>query len=158
MFSERLVKNAVLALLLGNILVLAWQRWIVPDERSLAVGPGDGRELTLLAAVDPANTPPSGPGCTRIGPFADMDMADSVGAQLESDQFKVRRTSQAGKVWVGYWVQLPDLKTADNAARIVERLNEAGLRDAYIFQTEPLINVSLGVFRSRKGAERVTSC
>ena len=38
---------------------------------------------------------------------------------------------------------------------MVEQLIEGGLRDAYVFQTEPVINISLGVFRSRAGAERV---
>ncbi len=161
-----MLKNLVLALLLANILLLAWEQWVVPPD---AVAPGDfgpgsfgavgEQQLVLLntPGSSPADRPAAAGQCTRIGPFADVEMADSVGEQLKSDAFAVRRTSQAGQIWVGYWVQLVDLKTPANAARIVDRLIVAGLLDAYIFQTEPVINISLGVFRSLKGAERVAS-
>jgi hypothetical protein len=154
-----MLKNIVLALLLANILLLAWKRWVVPpdaefpDEFAVVAE----RQLVALNAPgrSPAEQPPEEGRCTRIGPFADVGMADSVGEQLESDAFEVSRMSQAGQIWAGYWVQLVDLKTPDAAARILDRLIVAGLRDAYVFQLKPVINISLGVFRSRKGAERV---
>jgi hypothetical protein len=158
-------RNILLGLLLANILLFAWQSWIVPPEAEnpTGIGPVGERQLVLLRDASSrrgAETIIAGAGaeiCTRLGPFADVEMADSVGQQLERDEFAVRRTSKAGQVWVGYWVQLVDLKTAENAARIVDRLIEAGMLDTYIFQTEPTINISLGVFRSRTGAERVSN-
>jgi len=154
-----MLKNVVLGLLLANILLLAWKSWVVPSEVADPAGmePMGGQRLVLLRD-SPAETDPALPdegSCTRMGPFADVEMADAVGGQLESDGLKVRRTSQAGQIWVGYWVQLVDLKTAENARQTKDRLSSAGLPDAYIFQNEPTINISLGVFRSRKGAERV---
>lgn len=159
-----MLRNVLLGLLLANLLLFAWQSWIVPpavkDPTALR---GQGGETQLVLLQEPTVRPGTeiviaaagAQICTRLGPFADVEMADSVGRQLERDEFSVRRTSKAGQVWVGYWVQLADLKTGENAARAVEKLIEAGLLDAYIFQTEPTIKISLGVFRSRKGAERV---
>jgi hypothetical protein len=156
-------RNILLGLLLANILLFAWQSWIVPPEAENPTGivPVGERQLVLLRDASSrrgAETIIAGAGaeiCTRLGPFADIEMADSVGQQLERDEFAVRRTSKAGQVWVGYWVQLVNLKTAANAAETVDRLINAGLVDAYIFQSEPTINISLGVFRGRKGADRV---
>jgi hypothetical protein len=163
------LRNIALGLLLANILLLAWKSWVLPPDR---VNPDrmnspDGPQLVLLkdvadtddAATAAATAPDDGPGdrrqCTRIGPFAEVDVADSVSRQLGAAEFTVRRTSKVGEIWVGYWVQLVDMKTAKRATETVERLINAGLVDAYIFQTEPTINISLGVFRGRKGADRV---
>jgi hypothetical protein len=156
-------RNAVLGLLLANVLVFLWRIWLVPPdaESPAGIGPLSERALVLLRDTAPRPDAESIPAsvddgiCTRLGPFADIEMADTVGRQLEGDKFVVRRTSKAGQIWVGYWVQLVDLKTAENAGQVVDRLIDSGLLDAYIFQTEPTINISLGVYRSRKGAERV---
>jgi len=161
------VRNIALGLLLANILLLAWKSWVVPPDRvnPTRMSSAEGVQLVLLnGAADTADAPgvtdsDDGSGdrrqCTRIGPFAEVDVADSVGRQLNAADFTVRRTSKVGEIWVGYWVQLVDLKTAKKAAETVDRLINAGLVDAYIFQTEPTINISLGVFRSRKGADRI---
>lgn len=172
------MRNIALGLLLANLLLLAWKSWVVPPDvenpaRMVSV---DGPQLVLVNSAGKAGDPVAvGPGpdpvassvagpdtdsgawpqCTRIGPFAEVDVADSVRTQLKSADFSVRRSSQVGEIWVGFWVQLVDLKTAENAAGTVDRLINAGLVDAYIFQTEPTINISLGVFRSRGGADRV---
>lgn len=173
------MRNIALGLLLANILLLAWKSWVVPPD---VVNPGrlskaEGPALVLVSqtgdgglAVDSEpsasdSLAPSAAGagagredrpqCTRIGPFAEAGVADSVGQQLGAADFMVRRSSKVGEIWVGYWVQLVNLKTAANAAETVDRLINAGLVDAYIFQSEPTINISLGVFRGRKGADRV---
>jgi hypothetical protein len=168
------VRNIALGLLLANILLLAWKSWVVPPDvvNPARMSSAEGPQLVLLndaadtgdaataEAIAPSVTDSDDDTgdrgqCTRIGPFAEVDVADSVGRQLNAADFTVRRTSKVGEIWVGYWVQLVDLKTAKKAAETVDRLINAGLVDAYIFQTEPTINISLGVFRSRKGADRV---
>jgi hypothetical protein len=161
-----MLRNIVLALLLANILVFTWNRWVVPPDAEYPDRLGDVSEPQLVLLSDgssPEVVVASDPGsedgdrCRRIGPFADIGVADSVAQQLSRIDFKVRRTSKAGEVWVGYWVQLIDLKTLDKARQALNRLTKAGLVDAYIFQTEPTINVSLGLFRERRGADRVAS-
>ena len=156
------LRNIVLGLLLANILVFTWNRWVVPPDVAHPdrLGAAGEPQLVLLShASSPEALVVSASGeedrCTRIGPFADVQVADSVAQQLSHLHFKVRRTSKKGEVWVGYWVQLIDLKTTGNARQALDQLTKAGLVDAYIFQTEPTINISLGLFRARKGADRV---
>jgi hypothetical protein len=171
-----MLRNIALGLLLANILLLAWKSWVIlPDvENPGRMSSGDEPQLVLLkdpasmantgstdAVASAAEGQDTGPPaqarrrCVRVGPFAEVDVAESVGDQLGDADFGVRRSSKVGEIWVGYWVQLVDLKTAEKAADTVDRLINAGLVDAYIFQAEPTINISLGVFRSRKGADRV---
>jgi len=159
-----MLRNIVLGLLLANILVFTWNRWVVPRDAAYPDRLGKVSEPQLVLLSDGSSPEVSVVSdsltgdedrCTRIGPFADVEVADSVAQQLSRINFKVRRTSKAGEVWVGYWVQLIDLKTPDNARQALNRLTKAGLVDAYIFQTEPTINISLGLFRARKGADRV---
>jgi hypothetical protein len=174
-----ILRNIALGLLLANLLLLAWKSWVVPPDlvNPARMSAGEGAQLVLVnratgaeeaaapgtaasAAMDAsATSSAAGRGnqmqCTRIGPFSEVDVADSVSQQLKAADFVVSRTSKVGEIWVGYWVQLVDLKTAAKAAAMVDRLINAGLVDAYVFQSEPTISISLGVFRSRKGADRV---
>lgn len=165
-----ILRNIILGLLLANVLLLAWKRWVVPPDTAWPerLGSESGAQLVLAKsgnfAPDPAGAQTQTvPGnldrarCARIGPFTDADTADSIAQQLGGRGFSVGRTSAKGDIWVGYWVQLMDLKTAQDAREAVDRLVDAGLLDTYIVQTEPTYNVSLGVFRGRKGAERVSN-
>ena len=169
------MRNIALGLLLANLLLLAWESWVVPPDlvNPTRMSAGEGAQLVLVnqatgaeeaapgTAASAASAAKSADGrenqvqCTRIGPFSEVEVADSVSQQLETADFMVSRTSKVGEIWVGYWVQLVDLKTAAKAAAMVDRLINAGLVDAYVFQSEPTISISLGVFRSRKGADRV---
>jgi len=170
------LRNIALGLLLANLLLLAWKSWVVPPDlvNPARISADEGAQLVLVnqatgaeeaaapdTAASAASTAKSAASqenqvqCTRIGPFAEVDVADSVSQQLKAADFLVSRTSKVGEIWVGYWVQLVDLKTAAKAAAMVDRLINAGLVDAYVFQSEPTISISLGVFRSRKGADRV---
>ncbi|MDH3512393.1 MAG: SPOR domain-containing protein [Gammaproteobacteria bacterium] len=162
------LRNIILGLVLANVLLLAWKRWVVPSDSAWPerLGSANGAQL-VLASSGKSEPDPAGaqmramPGnldrarCARLGPFKDAGTADSIAQQLGGRGFSVSRTSAKGDIWVGYWVQLMDLKTEQDARKAVDRLVDAGLLDTYIVQTEPTYNVSLGVFRGRKGAERV---
>jgi hypothetical protein len=173
------LRNIILGLVLANVLLLAWKRWVVPpdvvwpesrgfasDPQLVLVNSGKGDDESGKSAPEPAAAQPQ-PGaltgspdrsrCARVGPFADGSTADSIAQQLVDRGFSVSRTSAQGDIWVGHWVQLLDLKTEQNARQAVDRLVDAGLLDTYIVQAEPTYNVSLGVFRGRKGAERVSN-
>jgi len=172
------LRNIILGLILANVLLLSWKRWIVPPdaERPEILGSGGDPQLVLVSSDDessendgsdpapavaqPAPQAPQGfadqSRCARVGPFADVGTADLVAQQLGDRGLSVSRASAQGDIWVGYWVQLLDLKTEQNARQVVDQLVDAGLLDTYIVQTEPTYNVSLGVFRGRKGADRVS--
>ena len=176
---KTVLRNIILGLVLANVLLLAWKRWVVPPDAVWPDKIGSGSDTQLVLAnpdkdsgdpviSDPApaagQPEPQAPErfadrarCARLGPFADSDTADSVAQQLRGRGFSVSRVSAQGDIWVGHWVQLLDLKTEQNARKTVDRLVDAGLLDTYIVQTEPTYNVSLGVFRGRKGADRVSN-
>jgi len=172
-------RNTILGLVLANVLLLAWKRWVVPPDATwpAALDSGNDPQLVLVAPVkssensvnsDPQPAPRQAEQqasqssaeqsrCARIGPFADSGTADSVAQQLGDRGFSVSRTSEKGDIWVGHWVQLLDLKSEQEAKAAIDRLVDAGLLDSYIVQTEPTYNVSLGVFTGRKGADRVSN-
>jgi len=174
---KRVLRNIILFLVLANVLLLAWKRWVVPPDVAWPERLGSSVEpqLVLVNTGKPADNSgksaagradgqpdrpvskavPTPPQCGRIGPFVESATADSIAQQLGNRGFSVSRTSEQGDVWVGYWVQLLDLENEQEARRTVDRLVKAGLLDTYIVQTEPTYNISLGVFRGRKGADRV---
>ncbi len=162
-------RNLILALLLANLLLFAWQRWIVPPDVSDPTALGGGAasagalpELALLAKSDPispaediSGAPDAGAECLRVGPFAQMARADEAVQQLATQGFVVERATETSQIWAGYWVQLVDFEDFNEARRSVQTLAAGGLADAYVVQREPTINVSLGVFRQRAGADDV---
>jgi len=171
------VRNFILPLVLANLLLLAWDRWIAPqgvaDPTSFPARSGAARDPQLVlfspAAVTSIPVPPSAPAsaqpeltpvvdvqhCERIGPFDSPEPASSIAQQLGRRGLTVDLVHETGDVWVGQWVQVADLGSGAKARQTVERLVAAGLNDAYIVRTEPTIDVSLGVFRGQAGADRV---
>ena len=158
------LRNVFLGLLLANILVMAWLRWIRPapvadatviiglDEPELVPVGRPAADSDDGVAIDSATS-----RCIRVGPFADESVATSVSRQLEGRGIPVRRTSRAGNIWMGHWVQIVDLENEAEANRALQRLSEAGLSDAYIFETSPDYKISLGVFRNRDRADKVAA-
>jgi len=158
-----LARNLFLSLLLANLLVLAWQRWIVPPEVDQPLArrsPGSESQLVLVgrpgrpaaeAAGDERETGTT--RCMRVGPFADDGAAGSVARRLTERGIRVSRSSRRGRVWIGHWVQVTDLPDGAAASAAVDRLNEAGIVDAYIASSSPEYKVSLGVFRDADRAQ-----
>jgi cell division protein FtsN len=111
------------------------------------------------AVAQPAATPGSAAGgaCTRIGPIADGQIADSLRAGLVGRGIQAGTVAEDGQVWVGHWVQLEGVQTREEADRMAARLAAGGLPDAYVFQSTPPFTVSLGVFRDKDKADRVAA-
>lgn len=160
------MRNLVFALLLANLLLLAWQRWVVAPDAPPSGLSGDPAvpKLVLLDRPRPAAGVPadqSGPAgavrCTRMGPFGDSALADRIATQLTGRGMSVARSEQLGEVWVGHWVQLAGLGSRADAETALNRLNKAGIRDAYIVRADTDYRISLGVFRSADGAERLAA-
>jgi len=157
-----MLRNLFMGLLLANLLLFTWSRWIMaPDVADLA-SPGEQSEaqLVLIERTDRPHangtgSAPDGTRCFRIGPFASAQAAAVVGDRLSSRGLPVERTSESGQIWVGHWVQLPDLASIETAREAVKKLVSGGIRDAYISSREPTIDISLGVFRGRRGADDV---
>jgi len=157
-----MLRNLIMGLLLANLLLLAWGRWIVaPDVVDpWAFGDATGARLVLIERVGHTDGAGSGSAqdgvrCFRLGPFLSADAAAAVGDRLSARGLPVDRTSEAGQIWVGHWVQLLDLPSVEAARRAVKTLVSGGIGDAYISNRTPTVDISLGVFRGRRGADDV---
>ncbi len=157
------MRNLIMGLLLANLLLLAWGQWILtPDAiNPLALDGVTEPRLVLVKsqsrAADSGVTPvEDGKSCFRLGPFSFAGAAADVGDQLSARGLPVDRTSESRKIWVGHWVQLLDFPSIEIARQALRELVSVGLADAYISAREPTVDISLGVFRSRQGADNVT--
>lgn len=162
------MRNIALVLLLSNLLLLAWQRWVVPPEqpRGRLELSQDYSDLVYMprpgstpAADDPILgttplTPDSRVRCLRIGPFGRESDALRVRDGLEGGGVAVQQTSEQGDIWVGHWVTVKGLETRENARKALASLAANGMQDAYIV-SEGAPTISLGVFRKRASVDIV---
>jgi len=157
-----MLRNLIMGLLLANLLLLAWGRWIVaPDVTDpRAFGEVTEAQLVLIERVGRndgggSSSGQEGAHCFRLGPFASADAAAGVDSRLSARGLPVSLTSESGRIWVGHWVQLLDLLSEEVARQAVRKLISGGIGDAYISSHAPTIDISLGVFRGRQGADDV---
>ncbi len=165
-----MLRNIVLGLVLANFLVFAWQRWVLPPpvaEPDRIIGLTQPQlqliearaEETTAASRAPADGAPAPEvperSCVQIGPFPDEDAAAPVRKQLAERDVQTTVSRRVGELWIGHWVQLQEISEQGEAVTALKKLEEAGLSDAYIFQSTPTYKISLGVFRSLEGAEAV---
>jgi hypothetical protein len=165
------MRNLFLALLLANILLVAWQFWSTPPAVDPFALHGEKavRDLRLYpaaAGARPAAPRPGAPapgmgqilrgaGCFRIGPFPETAGAEAVRKSLGPAGVEGRVSTDEGQVWVGHWVQLEKLGDRAVAEGAVARLGAAGVPEAYVVEASPPFSVSLGVFRERDRADKV---
>jgi hypothetical protein len=167
------VRNLFLILLLANILLLAWNRWVLPLTPQSPVLPGAGLaiypapEAPSRAATGPGvrSVPePPGPGtlgevvdpaCVQIGPLPAAEAAAELARSLGEQAIAARTVARDTQVWVGNWIQIGGFATQEDAAQARSMLVAGGLTDALLMQegAEPII--SLGVFREKERADRV---
>lgn len=157
-----MLRNLAMSFLLANLLLLAWGGWIVaPDVADpRAFGGVAAPQLVLLERAAPADiaggiSGEKRPRCFRLGPFSSADAAAEVSRRLSARNLPVNRFSESGQVWVGHWVQVLDMPSVDAARQTVKVLVNGGIADAYISSREPAVNISLGVYRGRPGADDV---
>ena len=157
------MRNVALALLLANLLMLAWQRWVVPPEPSpgtLAL-PQDYSELvymprpgTAVSGDDPILgatplTPDSTVRCLRIGPFGRESDAQRVSIGLENQGAEVSRSSEQGNIWVGHWVTVQNLDSREKAKQALATLAANSMLDDHLkvqgpnFETSAMFEVPL---------------
>jgi hypothetical protein len=165
------VRALFLVLLLANILFLAWTRWIAPepDAGGHATPRSEGSHVIRLLREEPVQpeesavaqgTGPVGPGavatCVSGGPYLERAGAEQAAARLDGLGFSSRLRESRDEVWIGQWVRIEDLATAEDAENALAALKAAGIEDAYLLDDEPPGNaVSLGVFSDAGRAAQI---
>ena len=161
------MRNALLALLMLNFLVYAYQSWIMEpdiivapdyleqDFPGLMLGLSPADQVATVKVAPGAETGNSGMSCLRIGPFSREADAAAVSRALKPRATRVGQTAEEGQVWVGYWVQVDDQKSRAEAENARKALVAAGIKDAYIVSGDSGFRVSLGVYRLRSSANSV---
>lgn len=178
------MRNLFLLLVLANLGLLGWQRWIAPREdpavspeaerkelpslilapkpeaprpAPAAAAPSAGAGQTALAPASPDAMAPAAESarCVSVGPFRDQSEAGEAAAALRAGGFAPRQRLAAGQVWVGHWVYLPAFSSRAEARTTLNNLKRRGVADSYIVPSGAERNaVSLGVFAERDRAER----
>jgi len=165
------VRALFLVLLLANILFFAWTRWIAPPPAAAGHATPSRQDSPVIRLLreEPVQQPgsalvqgagPMGPGasaaCVSGGPYLDQAGAEQAAARLDGLGFQSRLRAARDEVWVGQWVRVEDLATAEDAENALTTLKAAGITDAYLLADEPPGNVvSLGVFSDAGRAAQV---
>lgn len=174
------VRNAILILVLVNLVFMAWTHWIdVPTEPPVnqadvhlprlvlaSEAPGRTSAKTAVAATASEATVPSGEQssataaplarrCVSVGPFNDLAEETRAANMLQERGFSPQQRSEPGDVRDGYWVYVAGIKSAADETRVLRTLQDAGVGDAHaVAPTEDGRRVSVGLFIERPGAER----
>ena len=165
------MRNFLLVLLLINLGILAWYHWLrEPDENTPIASSYEG--LPSLALAEDQRAEQSGPQvyamktgqellnagvleCRSIGPFGKEDDAKAAATTLRELDFTVRRRSESGRVFVGYWVNIASAENRAAAEVITDALRADGVTDFYIVPSGNDENdISLGVFSELRRAQR----
>jgi hypothetical protein len=174
------MRNLFLVLLLANLLLFAWNRWVVPPPRPAGAtfaGSPRQREAPLAAASpappgnavvaapqpqDPARPVTAAPAvpsdtCVQVGPLPAAEAAAELGRSLASQGIPAATIARDTQVWVGNWIQIGGFASRAAADEARRRLVDGGLADAYLMQEGPEPVISLGVFREKERADRVAA-
>lgn len=167
------MRNVFLTLVLGNVLLLAWQYWVDPAPATLSAT-GTGGSLVLFGSEPSGSTgqPAASPSglakaargveagprfgkCLGLGPVEDVAAAQQAGAQLAARGIDATPIARETQVWLGHWVQIAGFASLPDAEAARRRLVAGGIVDAYLMQDGAQPMLSLGVFRDRGRANRV---
>jgi hypothetical protein len=164
------VRAIFLLLLLANVLFFGWTRWVAPSASPAALesGPAPRLRSVRLVTEQPGAADPAGGGaagavsdladadCMSAGPFLESGRAQAAATRLRDQGFSLNVRESRDEVWVGQWVRVDRLASADAAADALAGLRAAGLTDAYLLTDEPPGTViSLGVFADAQRANDV---
>ena len=97
-----------------------------------------------------------GRSCVTIGPFATATLADGALADYEDQDMRASLRTALGKIFVGHWVQIRNIRNRDVGNAMINTLKKGGLGDAYLLDTDDEgLKISLGLFGEMSRAERV---
>lgn len=153
------MRAVVLLLLLANAAFFAWSQWVArPVGRPAGQAPAAPR---IVLASEAPESPPlptvrldaAGIDCVSLGPFLDLTEAARASTSLRAQGLLPRQRSAEGLVWAGHWVSLKNVVSDEDADRIIERLRQFGIGDAYRMPDEEEgATISLGLFSERPRA------
>jgi len=168
------MKNLLLLLLLANVLYFLWGLYhedghkpgtAIIEEADL--GPPlqvtSGRSRDEMAGGGGVTLPGvrsrlqavTGRSCVTIGPFKVREDADSAALAYSDDGMQSNVRSRQGKTFVGHWVQIRNVADEPTARKMLKKLNEGGMTDAYLVRTDDEgLKISLGLFGEIERAER----
>jgi hypothetical protein len=152
------MRNLFLALILANVLFLAWHTWIEPSEPAPPVaGRGELAVFGPVSAVASAGRSgvQAGEACLRLGPLATDAALQQVRDQLAARGIDAEPLARESEQWLGHWVHISGFSSSADAESARQRLVESGISDAYLMQEGPESVISLGVFRDRDRADRL---
>jgi hypothetical protein len=174
----RSVRTAFFALLLVNLVFMAWAHWIdVPFEPP--VNQADARlpHLVLTSEV-PARPPaeaqapvpavaasageaslptatPAARRCVSVGPFNDLAQETRALSLLQERGFTPQQRAEEGDIRDGFWVYVGGIKTPADETKTLRALQDAGIADARAMgAADDGRRVSVGLFTDRSRAER----
>ena len=158
------MRNTFIALLLVNLVYLAWSHWV--DEPQLPpVNEALSRlpRLKLLSELPPEQRPTlntrtalnDDPACMSVGPFGDIPNAAKAAGILTSKGFAPQQRAEEAGAPEGFWVYVDGLKDEVEADRARVKLEKSGIKDALVMPAggEAGRRVSLGLFTDRPQAE-----
>jgi hypothetical protein len=154
------LRSIVVLLLLANAGFFAWSQWIVQPASVPSSPPPGGARLVLGSEAPSAPPLPAlrldtDTSCVSLGPFLDLTEAARASSRLREAGLGPRQRAADGPVWAGYWVSMGGIADADAAEKIIERLRQSGIGDAYIMPGEEAgPTISLGLFTERPRAMR----
>lgn len=161
-----------LLLLLANLLIGAWTRWVAPP--ATAVGratpvSADPQAIRLLREAPLARELASNGAtsatadslalvCVSAGPYVDRASAEQAAARLSRLGFASRSRPAREEIRVGQWVRLENLATPEDAANALGVIRSAGIADAYVIAEEGTGTIiSLGVFADEARARQAVT-
>jgi hypothetical protein len=161
------VRVAFYALLLVNLLYMAWAEWIdvsappapssiatLPPLKLLSDLPPAGRQaLASKASLDTS----AAPVCVSVGPFDDSVITAKAATLLLAKGFSPRQRTAESPAVHRLWVYLDGFRSDATEMRVLHKLERAGIDDA---ESMPAaaggLRVSLGLFLDNaKAADRV---
>jgi cell division protein FtsN len=152
------MRNLFLALILANLLFLAWHVWIDPTQPALPVTePGELALFGPASGQTPAGSSVSqGVGtCLQMGPLPSIAAAQQVRQRLVARGIDAMPVARESEQWLGHWVQIEGFSSVSEAETAQQQLIGGGLVDAYLMQEGTEAVISLGVFRERTRADRL---
>ena len=139
-------------LLLGNFVLFMAYRYGSPADTVLPVASTAPAPRILLAAERPAPKPE----CRSIGPFASRLLMTKV-SQWMADRFgPLNERDATVPAPPAYRVQI-ETQSADQAARLAQRLRAAAVGDIAVLAPEPgetAVIIAMGLFAERSNADR----
>jgi hypothetical protein len=157
------LRLTLLALLVANLLVLAWTQWIdtepsLPAAVTTAMAVPASKPappVPPVAAEAAPEAPAAPPRCVSVGPFRDTTETTQAIEAFRAANYAPRSRAQTAQISDGYLVHIDTIGSAAEQRRVLTTLRQAGIQDAApLADVEPRYMISVGVFSDRDRAER----